>query len=261
MKPLSIVSIAALFVTACLHPMRALASDDTEQIEAERPGFTNGTATVKPGYFQVETGISFSRDGDTRDHRINDDAQLRYPLNDHSEVRLGLPAYSRQRGGGSRVSGFDDISISYKSRFIESRKKRPSFAVIAGTTLPTGAGEIGARRLQPQVALEAQDDFNPDGSLSWNADLVYTRASDDTRSFNETSGGLTLNYQPDGRLGFFAEIYRVSSQDIGNGNSNYFDGGVTYLLNNDTQLDLSAGRGFKSSDRHHFVAFGIAHRY
>ena len=265
MKPLRIVSLAALLIStfsvSASHSPRALATDDTAAIEAERPGFTNGTATVEPGHIQFETGVAFTRDGDTRDNRINDGAQVRFPLNVRSEVRLGLPAYSRQRGGGTRASGFDDVSISYKNRFVEGRKKRPSLAVIAATTLPTGARNIGARRLQPQLALEAQGDFTRDGDLSWNADIVYTRASGGAGTFGETSGGLTLNYALDGQRGFFAEVYRVSSQDIVDSNNNFFDGGVTYLLNNDTQFDLSAGRGFRRSDHNYFVAFGIAHRY
>lgn len=260
MKPFHTVPVAAaLLMTLVSSPTRVLASDDTEQIEAERPGFTNGTATVIAGHFQVETGFAFSRDGDTRDMRINDGAQLRYPLNNHSEVRLGLPAYSRQRGGGAQASGFDDIAISYKNRFVESRKNRPSFAVIAATTLPTGAKSIGARRAQPQVALEAQGDFTD--VLSWNADIVYARASGDAGTYGETSGGLTLYYAPDGRLGFFAEVYRISATDLNGGNNNYYDGGVTYLIDNNTQLDLSAGRDFKASHNNYFLAFGIAHRY
>ncbi len=155
----------------------------------------------------------------------------------------------------------DDFSISYKNRFVESKEKRPSLAVIAATTLPTGAREIGENHLQPQIALEAQGDFSD--KLSWNLDGVYTRASDDGQQFDQGASGATLNYAATKALTFFAETYLLTQQ--GSGQSYGADGGVTYLLGRNTQLDFSFGHGLNGvgaqDSANSFVAFGIAQRF
>ncbi len=96
-KSFSFVAVSLLCV-AFASPLYAQAEEassaDEESLNAERPGFTNGTETVAPGHFQIESGYAHSRDGSTREHRFNDGAQLRFPLNKRSEFRIGLPAYS-----------------------------------------------------------------------------------------------------------------------------------------------------------------------
>ena len=77
-----------------------------EAINPERPGFTNGAATVGKKVFQLEEGITRG-DGITR---FGDGGILRYGLTAQTELRLGVPSW--QRG-----TGFSQPSYGLKTNF------------------------------------------------------------------------------------------------------------------------------------------------
>jgi hypothetical protein len=252
-----VFSTLALALTPCR------AQDDEEPISPERPGFTNGTDTIPFGRYQFETGYQYSHDGKSFEHEIDNSAQLRFGVSPRAEVRLGVPAYDWFSGGeGSpRTRGLADSSVSAKWRFFDGQQtKRPSLALILGTTLPTGSRAFRENYLQPQAALESHFDFSDNYSLEGN--LVYSDARSEGRRFDQYSGGLNLGYNASRTLTFFIETYRVSPTDLGKVSGSYIDGGLTYLTGKDTQLDVNGGTGVTRGVRSgFFVGAGIAHRF
>jgi hypothetical protein len=66
--------------------------------------------------------------------------------------------------------------------------------------------------------------------------------------------GLTIS----DRLGSFVEYYGVIEERAADQHS--VDGGVTFLLSEDLQLDISAGAGLNDAAPDFFVAAGVAWR-
>ena len=249
-----------------------------EPIDAERPGFTNGTGTVAPGHFQIEAGYMYTRASDgTREHRIGDSALLRVPVSKNTEVRFGLPTYffthlpisvfsgssvpsptSGNSGGSDNAHGFGDSSISAKWRFLDAPdnpRKYPSLALIAQTTLPTGEQAYRETHFQPQIALEAAY-----GSLQ--ANFVVARPADSGQTFTQYSGGLNLSHDLNDATGVFLETYRIAPTGANAQNGTYLDGGITHVLGNNTQLDFNVGTGISTALKNdRFVGVGVAHRW
>ncbi|MES2464378.1 MAG: transporter [Armatimonadota bacterium] len=244
-----------------LIPCQAQEADDP--ISPERPGFTNGTDTVPLARFQFETGYQYARDGKTSEHEIDNSAQLRYGISSRAEIRLGVPAYDWFSSGDGMpgTRGLADSSFSAKWRFLDGMEaKRPSLALILGTTLPTGSKQLGDSHLQPQAALESHFDFADKYSLE--ANFVYSDARSEGKRFDQYSGGLNLGYNASQTLGMFVETYRISPTEYGGVTGTYVDGGLTYLLGKDTQVDLNGGTGVTRGVRSgFFVGAGIAHRF
>jgi hypothetical protein len=239
------------------------AKQPTEQepsFSAERPGFTNGTDTVPPGHYQLELGLTYSN-GSGWQTRLGDGAQVRLPITDHLEGRLGIPAYVWQsQEGGGVTSGFNDSGLSLKWRFLDGTPRRPSLALILGTNLPTGSKDIDTHFLEPQTSLQAAYGLSDKWNLSGSA--TYLDARDGDQHFDQYGASANLGYAATDAVGVFGEVFRLSATGAGQSGANYLDGGITYLIGNRTQIDLNSGVGLSGSTRHsYFVGTGIAQRW
>jgi hypothetical protein len=236
------------------------AGDGVDAITAERPGFTNGTETVALHHIQFETGYLYARQGGLTEHHLDDGGQLRYPFGDRAEFRVGLPVYFLVPRGSDDSGGFGDAAASVKWRFLEATPQRPSLALIAGTSLPTGAVARRSKNLQPVADLESEFNLSPLWQVQANA--MVTRASDGDQRFSQYAGGFNVGYNVTPQTTAFAEVYRIAPTGLGAPNANYLDGGVTYVLGANTQLDVNGGVGIsRGIRRDSFLGAGIGRRW
>ena len=241
------------------------AKPDEAPFSPERPGFTNGTDTLAPHHIQLETGFLYQRTGDSRQVHYNDSAQVRVPLGVRSEVRLGLPVYFISRlgktGGDNSGDGWGDSAVSFKYRFVDDAPRRPSVALIAGTTLPrTGGPNLRESNAQPQV--DGEVNYNLSSLWQLQANAIYSRASSGGVRYNSWAGALNANYNITPAVAVFGETYRVSTSGSGGQSASYADTGATWTLWNNAQLDISGGVGISRGVTHdRFVGFGFTRRW
>ncbi len=234
----------------------------SEPISGERPGFTAGTDTVPPHRFQLETGYLFIHEEKSDFHHFDDSGLLRFSTGANTEVRLIPPIYYLKGTGEDVSSGFGDLGVSYKWRFLdEVLGHRPALALIATTSIPSGAHEVWANRLQPTVDLEAQYTLSPLFQLQ--ANLNYTRGDDGGDQFDQYSGAINLGYNLTKTLSPYIEFDRQTPTGAdGAPSATYFDGGIAYVIGRDTQLDLNTGLDLASpSHNNHFFGVGFARRW
>ena len=256
--------LAAFLLIACLpaHAQTTPPPAQNNPFSSERPGFTNGAETVAPRRLQFEGGYTYLPYEGGHEHRIADAALLRVGLGKTTEFRVGLPNIAfTHSSGGSDTHGFTDTSLGTKWRFLQAAKGRPSAAFIVQTSLPTGEPAYRASHLQPQIALEAAYALSDVWSVQ--SDLIYTRAYDGGTQYDQWAGGLNFGRSLTDTTGVFLETYRIAPSGGANApNGNYIDGGITYLLNTNTQLDFNLGTGITSFVKNdHFFGVGVARRW
>ncbi|WP_395094462.1 hypothetical protein [Armatimonas sp.] len=200
MKQLFFVSLALMI------PLIPASADDA--INPERPGFTNGAATVGKQVFQLEEGLTRSEGK----NKFGDGGLLRYGIAAQTELRLGLPSWQR-------TTGFSSASYGLKTTLC------PQLGLIVQTS--------GERHTQTQAALEAEFSL----TREWTLQVDAVRDSQWASGFNF---GRSLTQH----LGMFVEGYHT--------NGWHGDGGLTYQLTTDQQVDLSGGD--------HFVSIGYTWR-
>ena len=231
-----------------------------ESLSVERPGYTNGTETVPPGHYQLELGYAYANGGGGYQNRFLDGSQIRFPINQRTEWRVGFPAYVTAKSGEDSVSGFGDSSVSVKWRFLDAAPKRPSLALILNSTLPTGRRDVGSHYFQPGFLLEAAYTISDKWDVSSN--VTYADARTEDARFDQLGVSANLGYAVSDALGVFGEVYRLGKTGADTGGANFFDSGATYLLNPRTQLDLSGGVGLSGDVKNaYFVSFGVARRF
>ena len=106
------------------------------------------------------------------------------------------------------------------------------------------------------MGAELDERFGLDANLGF---AGPTQGVDDSGRVFEVDPSVSLEGSLTSRLSAFVEYFstiRASGEEDEHG----MDGGFTYLLSDDLQIDLSAGAGLNRATPDFFVGFGIAWR-
>ncbi|MFQ5847359.1 MAG: transporter [Candidatus Methylomirabilales bacterium] len=234
-----------------------------EPLVTDRPDFTESTETVPPGRWQLEAGYTFSKREDEKKHALGE-LLLRVGLGPRIELRLAGNSHVWLDSHDADAHGFEDTSLGVKVKLVESSERfeltRPAVAVIVATTLPTGDDDFSEDDPQPEVTLASAWDLSERFSLGSN--LTYSFASEADERFHQFSGSLVLGFALTETWGAFVEYFGRVPESEGGPNASFFDGGLTYLINDDLQLDARAGVGvFNAKNPDYFTGVGVAWRW
>lgn len=232
---------------------------EDEALITDRPDFTESPQVVPSGRVQVEGGYTYTRAGATREHALGE-ILVRVPIARKMELRVGSPSYLWQRDGG-RIPGLDDAFLGAKIALSDGGGKRPALGLLFGTSLPTGANAVTADAWQPEGVLAASWDLCPTTALSMN--LGVARPVEAGTRFSQVFGSLSLGHSLNDKWGAYAEVFGFNKVDATGKSAKYVNGGVTYLLNNDFQLDARLGFGLNNhaGGPDFFTGFGVARRF
>ena len=113
----------------------------------QRPSLSADTSTTAPGTFELEAGLAWDP-GD----RFDSPVAIKYGSGPATEVfLLAAPVVIVDESGPGEESGFGDMGVGIRHRFLEETDARPSAAIQAQLKLPTadedkglGTGELDA---------------------------------------------------------------------------------------------------------------------
>ena len=233
----------------------AQADDADDAFAPDRPGFANGSATVAPGRVIIESGFAQTRDRARDGGAITDDfpeALLRFGVTPNLELQLGAPNYNAMHGG---PRGFGDAFVGAKIKVYQRGQTLASVA--PGLTVPFGRRDFRSSNVLPSLVLGV------DGALGKRADFSANLILSETQQANDASGGgggtgsgggsdstgnqftvapaASVSYDLTAKLGVFLDGYAIVPRR--GPSESAIDGGFTYLLNNNVQLDLEYGHG------------------
>jgi hypothetical protein len=261
--------VAALLAT-CLGACVSLGAPGP--VVADRPGYTDAPTALPARAVQLEAGVTDDRvgaspDGPRTEYRSMGETLLRIGVGARTEVRLFGNSYAtRLIDGAPNVSGLEDskVGIKVNLRAVPDSLHAwlPNAALLAATTLATGASGLSAGAAQPETKLAINwttpSPFSVYANIGYGA--IYTSAGRATKAWTSAAGWWALS----SRMSVFAEgltIGRVSGSGTGTA-GNDVDGGLTYLVNDRFQLDIRAGRGLGSETSHErFFGAGLARRW
>ncbi len=240
----------------------AAGDDKKEPIATDRPDFTETAETVPFGMSQIESGYTFSRNGAERAHSIGE-LLLRIATGRRTELRLGINSFAAALGPGRNLSGFEDMSVGFKLKLIDGDLsngfRRPNVALIGGVTVPTGSSAYRENTVQPESKLCLAWQLSERVSLGSN--LNYGLPTENGSRFSQFSGTLSFGYALSNRHAAYLEYFAFIPGGRGGPNTSYLDGGMTFLVNDDFQLDARAGIGMNSTSPDYFVGLGAARRW
>lgn len=230
-----------------------------ETIVTDRPEFTVGTGSVLPGVYQLEAGYTFFRFGNTDTHRIGE-ALIRTGVIEGLELRILLPSFLSD----ADASGIGDANLGMKLGLFESGVSEglPSMSLLLGTGVPIGDEDFGADGWEPEAKLLLGWALTE--RLGLGANVNYTQRDPDFGDrYDEWGASVSLGFPLTRRLSGFGEYFAIRPDFGGDaGDRDYVDGGITFLLSDDFQLDARVGVGVDSpEDDDFFVGAGISKRF
>ena len=280
MRQLEQTSLGLLFIVAALlSPARLFAESGPlgfgdasfkQDLETDRPDFTEGTQTIETGHLQLEAGYTFTYDKENESKTTSQtfpEYLLRLGLEEDLEFRLAGEGYAIERttlsdgalGSDTDLVGTTDLTIGYKQRLRQQSQNAPSISYLLELGLPVGSQRLSAGGLEPALKFLFAQDLTDRIALGANLNFASLKSD---RRFLEFSASATIGYSISDSIGSYLEYYGFYPEQsaVAESETHYFNGGVAWSLSENAQLDLRAGFGLNSDADDFFTGAGFAWR-
>ena len=234
---------------------------DPEMI-TDRPDATESPNTVPKGMIQVETG-AFYESFDENDFKSEvygfNTTLVRYGLLSNLELRLGWNFEEVQFSvGGEKLdpvlSGFSPLLAGVKVEVAEANGWMPEIGLLGHLYLPISA----ATDYRPETTgvdfrFSFAHTLSEKSSFAYNLGAQWMDDSPEAAYVYTVVYGLSVSES----IGVYAELYGDLPED--NSANHFWDTGITYLIQNNIQLDATIGQSItKGQDL--LVSAGISFR-
>ena len=234
------------------------------ELVTDRPDFTESASVPGHGRVQVEGGWTVEESADAREHSIGE-ILVRIGLGSRFEARIEPGSWidaSAPDGDatGPDESGMDDAGLGMKLLLLEEQAPSiPATALLLSTSVPTGDDDIGSSDWQPEARLALAWTLSEAWSLGANAG--WARPDDGDERFDQALGSVALGRALGERLGAFLELYGFAPAAPEGDDAAVLDGGLTFALGPEAQLDVRAGAGLTDAAPDWLFGLGFARRW
>jgi hypothetical protein len=233
-----------------------------EPIVTDRPDYTESTDTVPAGMTQIEGGYTYTKNDNHNTTQSLGEILIRVAAGNKAEVRIGLNSYDSLRGQAGQGYGLEDADIGVKVRIKPGTEnsgfRKAAVSIIGLVSLPTGTGAERGTDLQPTIKLLLGYSFSSRVDLGVNANYAYV--SDSSNHYSEMQSSASLGYAITKRLGSYVEyygFYPLREQTA----THYLNTGLSYLINDNTQIDVRIGTGLGGPADKNFIGTGASVRF
>lgn len=244
---------------------------DPGELIGDRPDATESAIVVPAGFFQLETGVLFTREddgGQEADVFEGPGTLARIGLGGRTELRLGWAGVVEVDADGE-TDGVADAELGTKMSLRTGEAGGPAVAFLAGISLPVGDDELTSDRYDPSFRLAVDHDLSERVSLGYNLGMAWSSevtadgaGGEPVReTFSRFVYTAALGFALGERLGAFAEVFGEEPVDAPGSSAVSVDGGFTYLVRRNFQLDLFGGAGLTDDAAEWFVGTGLVVRW
>jgi len=259
-----ITSTLALLLALTVPSAQAQMTD--APVTSDRPGLSNAAATVSQGTFQAELGYDLSQNT-TGEEALSTHSLglllLRYGVTDRIEFRanVGSIGFDEQFAGTDTEleSGYNGAAIEAKIKLFENATTTVSGFSSTSVPLSTGPFESVDDRSQQTLALLLDGALGQNLTLTVNggANFFWDAGEQEDRAVTALfipTLNFAINDQAGAYVGYFGQ-YRDTA------NTNFVEGGFTYLVSPNTQIDLNGGFRVDDNEDGFFVGVGLSQRF
>jgi len=219
-------------------------NNELEPLITDRPDATESPYTVPKRFLQVETGAfyeSFEENNIKTEDFTYNTTLVRYGLLNNLELRLGWNfAEGKTKFSGNTLNntlnGFYPLLIGIKTTIAKENGSFPEIGLLLHTSHPFFASQdYKTKSTGVDFRFAFAHTLSEESSLSYNLGMAWEG--------NITSANyvytIAYGYSLSNRLGAYAELYgNIIEADKA---EHLWDAGLTYLINNNVQLDTTVG--------------------
>ena len=212
------------------------------QLTSERPDQTESSLVLSKGHVQIETGISIE------DSESNINTLFRIGIIDGIEMRLNSNYLINDNISNLKKSSFSDFEIGAKFKILDEDNNRIKIGFLTHLSVPTAPEIFSYNEYGLLSRLLVSHDIKNDSQIGYN--IGYNK-------YNNYDGQFIYTLVYGKSLGSFGVFFEIFGEESSNNSNLNFDSGITYLVDNDKQLDLSIGRGLNSDMFYISAGFSI----
>ena len=211
------------------------------QITTDRPDQTESAVVLSSGQIQIESGISIENS------QSNINTLFRIGIIDGIEIRINSNYLINDELSFMKKSSFSDFEVGAKFRIFDKTSNNTKVAFLSHLSIPT-AIEVFSNNVYGILSrLNVSHDLNNESQIGYN--LGYNK-------FKKIDGQFIYTIVYGRSLDSFGIFFEIFGDDSKNSSNINFDSGITYLLDNKKQLDLSIGKGI--NNEMFFISGGIS---
>ena len=203
------------------------------QIITDRPDQTESSVTLPNNILQIESGFSF------QDEEVFN-TLFRYGISKNVELRLSTNLLFLDSYDGLNIDSpeFGDLELGAKIQLFSSEDSSTTAAFLTHLSLPTASKYFSNNGYGTLNRLLISHDISETFSIGYN--IGYNKVYGEKGAFIYTLAfAKSIN-----KWGIYAEIF---GEKIKDGSQSNFDAGITHLVNDRLQLDLSFGEGLNNN--------------
>lgn len=227
-------------------------------MSTDRPDQTESPFLVPQAHLQLETGVGFEKSANSTEQDLPA-VLIRIGLTEFAELRLGME-------GLQKANTDIDYRYPWEPSFFAGLKM-PIYKVNDGTTQISFIGHIQLAEhndelfdlpkwgVSPDFRITVQHTLTDWYSLSYNAGCYWQVDARTPTYLYTVSNGFSISEH----VGAFIEIF---GEVTGGGYApmHMLDGGLTYLLTDNMQFDISSGIGINAYAPAYFISAGYSIR-
>lgn len=250
-------------ILAILLAFNASSQKLSTELITDRPDQTESAAVVPLKSLQIETGFVLANDENNLWKQTNttyNTTLLRYGLLNNLELRLAME-YNKDKfefksnDSTSTISGFSPISLGFKVKIMEEDGWRPELALLGGIGMPFSAGDdYKSKYTSGGMRFSFAHTLSKVFSIGYNIGVEW----DGNHAFPGYFYSLAPSASITDKIGVFVELFGIFYED--NNAEHLLDGGITYLITTNLQIDLSGGIGLNEDAIDNFISVGLSLR-
>jgi len=211
------------------------------QITTDRPSQTESAVVLSSGQIQVESGILIENS------QSNINTLFRIGIIEGIEIRINSNYLINDELSFMKKSSFSDFEVGAKFRIFDKTSNNTKVAFLSHLSIPT-AIEVFSNDVYGILSrLNVSHGLNNESQIAYN--LGYNK-------FKKMDGQFIYTIVYGRSLDSFGIFFEIFGDDSKNSSNINFDSGITYLLDNEKQLDLSIGKGINNDMI--FISGGIS---
>ncbi len=225
-------------------------------IETDRPDQTESTGITPVGHLQAEHGVALERDGGVS-LIAHPSTLIKLGLTERFEFRGVIEPVTMSADGAPTVQGLLPMEFGFKLGLWRSDDGESALSFIGHAQMPRLASRaFRGSRVAPLMRFTAATPLGGDWRLGVNVGAEWDGGGGPTTAIYTCAVGSSLSES----VGWYGEVYGFVPED-GTASDHRINGGMTWLLNDDVQLDTALGFGLASSPAPWFVGVGVSYRF
>ena len=224
-------------------------------IQTDRPDQTE-CPFITPRYFlQFENGFTFEKTAQHQEDFASPSILTRFGLTENFELRL-ITEYVTNKTELGNNSGINPILIGFKTKLADEKGIISTTAFIGHLSIPRLASNgFQQKYYTPDIRITLQHTISKKQTVSYNLGAEWHPETLEPVFIYTLTSGHTLAE----KIATYPELYgyvpHIAKPD------DRFDEGLTYLVNPNQQLDLSAGIGLSKTSPGYFISLGYSIRF